>query len=388
MDDRNVLTAALTFGDAVEVDHHGPRAVVRTVEQRVNLEAIEALVAGLDRFDELSELFVLADVRPAAVGRPFMDLGGTRRVLPAYKRGAAIMTPAQVIALRSRDVRVDNAIFPVDTIDGHAIRQVDDSDGVVNTLIHDHDCASSGVIDGVAVDVVLLVDEPPFDGMRSFRIDLGQPDEVAVTGIGQQEHPTRRPPDLTASAGIRQQPSHGAVPLQDVWFRPTSKYLVDDRPHSVGIPILPGPKVTWSRPGNDFAGHEVELAEADIAPAAGVPAEADASAVRMQGDALMDGLQVLGQRAELTIGLDHAQLPGLVAASVVAHEQAKIGPRVRQGSVSGIGHRPRRASSTVEMEGLLVTVDIGGERETPIRSGQRPGGANDSQEPREIRIIG
>jgi hypothetical protein len=53
-----------------------------------------------------------------------------------------------------------------------------------------------------------------------------------------------------------------------------------------------------------------------------------------------------------------------------------------------IGHRLRRASRTVEMEGLLVTVDIGGERESPIWSGQRPGGANDSQEPREIRIIG
>src|SRR5258707_10947523 len=292
MDDWNVLATALTLGASMEVDHHGPRASIGSEQQGVDLEAIEAPVGGLDRFHEPFELIVLADARPAAAGGPFVNLGRTRWVLPTHKRGRVVLTPAQVIALRSGDVGEHNAFFPVDVLDARAAGQVDDSDAVVNTFVHHHDRASPCVIDGATVDVVLLVDEPSFDHVRLFRIDLGKPHEIAAAGIGQREHPACRPPDLAHPPGVRQEPGHSAVSLEDMWFRPTSKYLADDGPSSVGTPILPVPIIARSRPGDDFARHQVQLAQADIAPAAGVPAEADASAVRMQRDALMDGLRV------------------------------------------------------------------------------------------------
>src|SRR6266851_10017988 len=111
MDDWNVLAAALTLGASVEVDHHGPRASVVSEQQGVDLEAVEAPVGGLDRFHEPCELIVVVDARPAAASGPFVDLGRTRWVLPAHKRGAVVLTPAQVIALRSGDVGEHNAFF-------------------------------------------------------------------------------------------------------------------------------------------------------------------------------------------------------------------------------------------------------------------------------------
>src|SRR5438128_3127103 len=289
------------------------------------------------------------------------------RLLPACEYRAIVVTPAEVVARRPGDVRQNEATLPVEVVSRLATRQFDDSKVVANTLIHDHYCPPTGMVDGVALDVAFFVNEPALDHLRSFRIDLGEAHEIAVAGVRQHEHPARRPTDLADSSGIRQEPSNGAIPLQNVRLRPTAKHLIDDRPHSVPTPILPGPIVAGGCPHGQFVGEEVELAQADISPAAGVPAKSYTSAIRVQSDALMDGPQVLGQRAEATIWLDHAQLPNLAPAPVVANEQAKICPRVGQGSVSGIGEQSRRASWTVEIEGFLVAVEVGVERERAMR---------------------
>ena len=202
MDDRNVLAAALTLGAAMELDHRRPRAAVPPVQQAVNLETIEACVRGLDGLDELHELSVVADMGPAAVRRPLVDLGRMCRLLPACEYRAIVVTPAEVVARRPGDVRQNEATLPVEVVSRLATRQFDDSKVVANTLIHDHKCPPAGMIDGVALDVVLFVNEPAFDHLRSFRIDFGQPHEVAAAGVRQHEHPARRPPDLADSAGI------------------------------------------------------------------------------------------------------------------------------------------------------------------------------------------
>ncbi len=67
----------------------------------------------------------------------------------------------------------------------------------------------------------------------------------------------------------------------------------------------------------------------------------------MQRDALMDGLAVSGERSDHAVGTDDAQLPDLVSAAVVANQQSEFSPRVGQGSVPGIGKRPRHGGLQV-----------------------------------------
>src|SRR5207245_8929702 len=113
-----------------------------------------------------------------------------------------------------------------------------------------------------------LRNAPALDHLTSFLSALGEAHEIAVAGVRQHEHPARRPPDLADSAGIGQEPSNGAIPLQNVRLRPTAKHPVDDRPHSVATPILPGPIVAWGCPHGYFIGQECDLASAHISPGA------------------------------------------------------------------------------------------------------------------------
>src|SRR5438034_3575610 len=163
---------------------------------------------------------------------------------------------------------------------------------------------------------------------------LRQPHEVAVPSVRQDEHPARRPPDLGDSAGIRQKPNQGCVPLENVRFCPASEQLVDDRTPAVWTPILLGPMVAWSRPRAELAGEEIKLAEADVTPAAGVPAKTNSPAIRVKSDALMDSLRVRCQRSESAIRPNHAQLPDLVPAPVVSNDEAQIPPGMRHCSAS------------------------------------------------------
>src|SRR5438445_8661338 len=96
MDDRSELAPALSLGPTVELDHRWPRAPVDSVQQTMNLEAIEGPVSGFGRLDQVFEPRVVADLGPAAIRRPFVNLGWMRRMLPAREHRSAVVTPAEV----------------------------------------------------------------------------------------------------------------------------------------------------------------------------------------------------------------------------------------------------------------------------------------------------
>src|SRR5258708_39443383 len=70
--------------------------------ERVDLETIKAWVDRLDWLDQLAEIFVVVDLRPADVAGPFVDLGGLRRGGPPYGDPPAVLAPAAGVAVGDR----------------------------------------------------------------------------------------------------------------------------------------------------------------------------------------------------------------------------------------------------------------------------------------------
>ena len=107
----------------------------------------------------------------------------------------------------------------------------------------------------------------------------------------------------------------------------------------------------------------------------------------MQRHPLVNGLEVGRQRAIAAVR-EQAQLPDLIAAAVLAHQQARWRVRVR--------HHPRLAFED-ELRLLAwcplpvylrVAGSVGREVQAAIRRGQRPRGPGHRQQPLDLRAVG
>jgi hypothetical protein len=89
----------------------------------------------------------------------------------------------------------------------------------------------------------------------------------------------------------------------------------------------------------------------------------------MQLDALVDGFRVRREQSQVAVLAAQAQLPDLVAALVMAEQEAEVGPGMGDGAIAGVGVELGFSARPLETVSPGVAVEIGSENKAASRVG-------------------
>jgi hypothetical protein len=243
----------------------------------------------------------------------------------------------------------------------------------------DGDTAPGGIRNGGA-DVVVLVDEAA--AQVAGLVELDETDELAVE-VGEREEAVAGPGDVGDVHRAGEDLAGLAAVFDEVGavvVAAGGDVLGDGGGAAVRAPGEPAPASAAVEPALDLAGLEVQHAEHPVGLAAGVEGETDPAPVGGEDAVAVDGAGVAGDGSQAAAGADQGELPGLVAAAVLAHEEAEGGLAHGQQAVLPGREADGEAVRPGEAVGLGDAGHVGSEPEPTGRGRRGPKGASDAEE--------
>jgi hypothetical protein len=229
-------------------------------------------------------------------------------------------------------------------------------------------------------DVVVLVDEPPDRPLRVVRVDLQQPHEFALQ-VAESEEAGACPDGVRDQLGAAEQGPELSVRCEQEGLVGERVPEVRHRRRFPGlVPGEPAPVAATVNAVLHLARRQVDDPQDPVRLAARVVCEAGPPTVRVEGDVPVDGLAVAGDALKEAAAVDHAELPGLVAAAIVPYEEAEGCPAQGQGAVLA-GRLPHGESTgPVQPIRLAQPGHVGREVEGAVRGRSGKVGAGNGEE--------